>query len=79
MDYCPRTWPVSLFNIPKPYSNLLIYRSLKWTCKQLHIGKGIFNKCHANPWNAFVREELNEYNEGTYIYDLQKRTYIDLQ
>ncbi|KAG1719263.1 hypothetical protein EDB19DRAFT_1836913 [Suillus lakei] len=38
-------------------------RSLKWTCKQLHMGKGIFNKCRMNPWNAFVRQEMNEYNK----------------
>ncbi|KAG1811309.1 hypothetical protein EV424DRAFT_1327733, partial [Suillus variegatus] len=37
--------------------------SLKWTRKQLHVGRGIFNKHRANPWNAFVRQELNEYNE----------------
>ncbi|KAG2109785.1 hypothetical protein BD769DRAFT_1330411, partial [Suillus cothurnatus] len=46
--------------------------SLKWTRKQLHIGKGIFNKRRANPWNAFVREELNEYNEGRGVGDRLK-------
>ncbi|KAG0692669.1 hypothetical protein DFH29DRAFT_766302, partial [Suillus ampliporus] len=46
--------------------------SLKWTRKQLHVGKGIFNKHHANPWNAFVRQELNKYNEGRGVGDRLK-------
>ncbi|KAG1732924.1 uncharacterized protein EDB91DRAFT_1040140, partial [Suillus paluster] len=46
--------------------------SLKWTRKQLHVGKGIFNKCRVNPWNAFVRQELNKYNEGRGVGDRLK-------
>ncbi|KAG1734107.1 hypothetical protein EDB19DRAFT_1599657, partial [Suillus lakei] len=46
--------------------------SLKWTRKQLHVGKGIFNKHCANPWNAFVRQKMNEYNEGRRVGDRLK-------
>ncbi|KAG1777258.1 hypothetical protein EV702DRAFT_1101918 [Suillus placidus] len=44
-------------------------RSLKWTHKQLHVGKGIFNKHRTNPWNAFVRQEMIKYNEGRGVGD----------
>ncbi|KIK33234.1 hypothetical protein CY34DRAFT_18499 [Suillus luteus UH-Slu-Lm8-n1] len=47
-------------------------RSLKWTRKQLHVGKGIFNKRSANPWNVFVRQKMNEYNEGRGVGDRVK-------
>ncbi|KAG2142140.1 hypothetical protein BD769DRAFT_1319553, partial [Suillus cothurnatus] len=46
--------------------------SLKWTRKQLHVGKGIFNKRRVNPWNAFVRQKMNEYNEGRGVGDRLK-------
>ncbi|KAG1784997.1 uncharacterized protein HD556DRAFT_1451162 [Suillus plorans] len=38
--------------------------SLRWTRRQLYTGKGVFNRRCANPWNAFVRQKLNEENEG---------------
>ncbi|KAG1745371.1 uncharacterized protein EDB91DRAFT_1017497, partial [Suillus paluster] len=38
--------------------------SLKWTRRQLYISRGIFNKCGPNPWNAFVKQKLDEENEG---------------
>ncbi|KAG0695960.1 hypothetical protein DFH29DRAFT_1004997 [Suillus ampliporus] len=39
-------------------------QSLKWTRRQLHTTKTFLNRWSANPWNAFVRKNLNKYNEG---------------
>ncbi|KAG1719408.1 hypothetical protein EDD22DRAFT_963254 [Suillus occidentalis] len=39
-------------------------RSLKWTRKQLYTSRGVFNRRSANPWNAFVKQKLDEENKG---------------
>ncbi|KAG1879872.1 hypothetical protein F4604DRAFT_1679435 [Suillus subluteus] len=39
-------------------------RSLKWTRRQLYTSKGAFNRRRANPWNAFVKQKLDEENKG---------------
>ncbi|KAG1870326.1 hypothetical protein F4604DRAFT_1583728, partial [Suillus subluteus] len=46
--------------------------SLKWTQRQLYMSKNVFNKCRANPWNAFVRQKLMEENEERAVGDQLK-------